>query len=71
MNKLQNMRRKAAIVGTGIVASVYGAAASAQATLADVQDKVDEATTLGTAIAIGVTLMIFAFAAAKWVRRAK
>jgi hypothetical protein len=39
--------------------------------LADVVTEVETARTLGVQIAIAVTLMIFAFAAAKWVRRAK
>lgn len=72
MNKLQNFRRKAVTVGTGLAAATYGMAASAQtASLSDVAAKVEEAQTIGVGIAIAVTLMIFAFAAAKWVRRAK
>lgn len=68
---VSKLRQKALTIGTGLAAATYGMAASAQATLADVQDKVDEAQTIGVGIAVSVTLMIFAFAAAKWVRRAK
>jgi D-arabinose 1-dehydrogenase-like Zn-dependent alcohol dehydrogenase len=77
MNQIQKLHSNArnklyGFAGLGAAAlALAPGMALAQAILADVVTEVETARTLGVQIAIAVTLMIFAFAAAKWVRRAK
>jgi D-arabinose 1-dehydrogenase-like Zn-dependent alcohol dehydrogenase len=77
MNQIQkfysNARNKLyGFAGLGAAAlALAPGMALAQAILADVVTEVETARTLGVQIVIAVTLMIFVFVVAKWVRRAK
>lgn len=71
VQKLKNAGRKLAVGAALVAASGAAMAQSAGVDHTQILSSVEDAQTKGVAIASAVTLMIFAFAAAKWLRRAK
>lgn len=74
MQKVKDFGRKLAAGAALVAASGAAMAQSAGGSGVDhtqILASVEDAQTKGVAIAGAVTLMIFAFAAAKWLRRAK
>lgn len=65
-----NSKKKAGAAGV-VAALAAGSASAATGTVADVTALITQFQTDGVLIAGGLTLAIFAVAAAKWLRRAK